>query len=202
MGDVLKLLKDAVQLEAEAVFSLIDQVGDDFLAAVSLIQACQGKVVISGVGKSGIIGRKISASFASTGTPAFFVHACEAVHGDSGMIETHDVVILISNSGETAEVLNLLPILKKIGCRLICITAGKGSRLAQMCDVALVYEYEKEADHLNLAPTTSALLTLVIGDALAVTLSSLKGFTPADFYLYHPGGSLGEKLLTLEDEGK
>jgi arabinose-5-phosphate isomerase len=180
----------------------VDQLDQSFVDAVQLIQQCEAKVVVSGVGKSGLIGRKIAASLASTGTPAFFVHASEAVHGDSGMIEARDVVILLSNSGETSEVLNLLPVLEQIGCKKIAITSGRDSTLARACDLALIYTYEREADHLNLAPTTSAVLMLIIGDALAVTLSVLKGFGQKDFYRYHPGGSLGAQLSNLYKESR
>ncbi len=200
--DVLRLLKQAAQVEAKAAARLVEQLDQSFVDAVELIQQCEGKVVVSGVGKSGLIGRKIAASLASTGTPAFFVHASEAVHGDSGMIEARDVVILLSNSGETSEVLNLLPVLEQIGCKKIAITSGRDSTLARACDLALIYTYEREADHLNLAPTTSAVLTLIIGDALAVTLSVLKGFGQKDFYRYHPGGSLGAQLSNLYKESR
>lgn len=192
--DILKLVKQATQVEAEAVKNLVDQVGQSFVDAIELILRCTGKVVVSGVGKSGHVGRKMAASLASAGTPAFFVHATEAVHGDSGMIEPDDVVILLSNSGETREVLDVLPILQQIGCKKIAITSGAESTLAKACDVAIIYKYQREADHLNLAPTTSATLTLVIGDAIATTLSLLKGFERKDFYRYHPGGSLGAQL--------
>jgi len=131
---------------------------------------------------------------ASTGTPAFFVHSTEGVHGDLGMIEKGDIVIMISNSGETAEVLHLLPTLEKIGSKKIAITSRGDSTLAKACDVALTYQYQTEADHLGLAPTTSSTLTLVIGDALAIALSKLRQFTKEDFHLYHPGGSLGKHL--------
>lgn len=200
--NILSLLKQAAQIEANAVAGLVDQIDQSFVDAVELMRKCEGKVIVSGVGKSGLVGRKIAASLASTGTPAFFVHACEAVHGDSGMIEPRDVVILLSNSGETGEILNLLPVLEAIGCRKIAITSGRDSTLAKACDVALIYAYEREADHLSLAPTTSATLTLVIGDALACTLSILKGFEQQDFYRYHPGGSLGARLSDLYKESR
>lgn len=200
--DVLRLLKQAAQVEAKAAARLVEQLDQSFVDAVELIQQCEGKVVVSGVGKSGLIGRKIAASLASTGTPAFFVHASEAVHGDSGMIEARDVVILLSNSGETSEVLNLLPVLEQIGCKKIAITSGRDSTLTRACDLALIYTYEREADHLNLAPTTSAVLMLIIGDALAVTLSVLRGFDQKDFYRYHPGGSLGAQLSNLYKESR
>lgn len=198
--NVLNIVRDVIKTEADAAQALIDQTDQSFEVAVKLIQQCQGKVVVSGVGKSGIIGRKIAASLSSTGTPAFYVHSCEAVHGDSGMIEEKDVVLLLSNSGETREVLDLLPVLDQIGSKTLIITSGKHSTLAKRCDVAIIYAYDKEADHLNLAPTTSAVLTLIIGDALAIALSILRGFDKDAFHLYHPGGSLGEQLLALKGE--
>ncbi|WP_099159505.1 KpsF/GutQ family sugar-phosphate isomerase [Virgibacillus ndiopensis] len=187
-------IKQAIEVEAAAVKALADQAGTEYEKAVKLIQNSKGKVVITGVGKSGHMGKKIAASFSSTGTPAFFVHSTEGVHGDLGMIEQEDVVIMISNSGETAEVLSLLPSLEKIGSKKIAITSKQESTLAVNSDVALTYQYETEADHLGLAPTTSSTLTLVIGDALAVALSKAKDFKNEDFHLYHPGGSLGKKL--------
>lgn len=192
--DILELVRRAVSIEAKAVGALVKQVDQSYANAIALMRQCQGKVVVSGIGKSGLVGRKMAASLASTGTPAFFVHAAEAVHGDSGMVERDDVVILLSNSGETSEILNFLPILEQIGCKKVAITNNPKSTLARSCDVAIVYSYEREADHLNLAPTTSATLTMVIGDALATTLSILKEFDRKDFYLYHPGGSLGTQL--------
>lgn len=192
--DLLSYVKNAIDVEADSIKMLSENVGPEFESAINMLLNCKGKVVITGVGKSGHIGKKVAASFASTGTPAFFVHSTEGVHGDLGMIQENDVVIMISNSGETGEVLNLLPSLNKIGCKKIAITSKKESTLAKACDVALVYQYDREADPLGLAPTTSSTLTLVIGDALAVTLSILKGFKKEDFHLYHPGGSLGKKL--------
>lgn len=187
-------IRESLRTEATALLNLSNNVGDEYEMAVQLIFACQGKVVVTGIGKSGHIGKKIAASLSSTGTPAFFVHSAEAVHGDSGMIEKRDVVILLSNSGETAEVLNVLNIVEKIGARRISITKNPKSSLAVRSDVALTYQYESEADHLGLAPTTSAMLQLAIGDALAVALCRMKGFTKESFYLYHPGGSLGQQL--------
>lgn len=197
--DVQQLIKEAIAVEAQAVQALLDQIDDSYVAAVNLLQSCQGKVVVTGVGKSGIVGKKIAASFASTGTPAFFIHSTEGVHGDSGMIGKDDVVVLISNSGETSEVLSLIPVLRQIGCKRISITSNHESSLAKACDVSIAYHYEREADHLNLAPTTSATLTLVIGDALAVALSSLQGFSEVDFHRYHPGGSLGAQLSKFKE---
>lgn len=198
--DELQLIEQAISVEAQAVQGLLGQIDSNYVAAIKLLQGCRGKVVVSGVGKSGIIGKKMAASFASTGTPAFFVHATEGVHGDSGMITEDDVVILISNSGETSEVLSLIPVLRQIGCKKMSITSNHNSTLAEVCDVSIAYRYEKEADHLGLAPTTSAMLALVIGDALAVALSSLRGFSSTDFHRYHPGGSLGARLTRVQGE--
>lgn len=191
---VLTYIKEVIAAEASAISALASQIGAEFEVAVELIRTCKGKVVVTGVGKSGHIGKKIAASLASTGTPAFFVHSTEGVHGDLGMIQEDDVVIMISNSGETAEVLGLLPSLAKIGAKRIAITSKKDSTLARSCDTALIYHYEKEADHLGLAPTTSSTITLVLGDALAVAVSRLNHFQKEDFHLYHPGGSLGQQL--------
>ncbi|MFC4618216.1 SIS domain-containing protein [Camelliibacillus cellulosilyticus] len=191
---ILNELKRVIDLEASSIKALSDQIDADYEKVINILLNCKGKVILTGVGKSGHVGKKIAASFASTGTPAFFIHCTEGVHGDLGMIQQQDVVILISNSGETAEVLSLLPTLAKIGCKTIALTSKRESTLASNCDTSIVYHYEKEADHLGLAPTTSSTMTLVIGDALAVTLSSLRNFKKEDFHLYHPGGSLGKLL--------
>ena len=191
---VLNDMKQVIEKEATAIEALASHMGKAYEEAVGVIQNSTGKVVVTGVGKSGHMGRKIAASLASTGTPAFFLHSTEGVHGDLGMIEKDDVVILISNSGETAEVLSLLPSLEKIGAKKIAITKQEMSTLGKAVDIALTYHYQTEADHLGLAPTTSSTITLVIGDALAVALSKAKHFTNEDFHLYHPGGSLGKKL--------
>ncbi|MGP4079930.1 KpsF/GutQ family sugar-phosphate isomerase [Pseudalkalibacillus sp. R45] len=192
--DSLLHLRRVIEEEASAIKSLLEQIDPSYEDALKMIAECKGKVVITGVGKSGHVGKKIAASLSSTGTPSFFVHSTEGVHGDLGMISETDVVILISNSGETKEVLSLLPSLKKIGTKCISITSKRSSTLAQSSDVALTYQYEQEADLLGLAPTTSSTITLVIGDALAIALSTMKNFTKEDFHLYHPGGSLGQQL--------
>lgn len=194
-----KWVQESLENEANALYQTSKQVGEEYVKAVEMLEACTGKVVVTGIGKSGHIGKKIAASLSSTGTPAFFVHSAEAVHGDSGMIERKDVVILLSNSGETAEVLNVLGIIQKIGSKCIAITKNADSTLGRHCDAVLSYNYEREADHLGLAPTTSALLQLAVGDALAVTLCKVKGFTKESFHLYHPGGSLGAKLSAESD---
>ncbi|MBS4197617.1 KpsF/GutQ family sugar-phosphate isomerase [Lederbergia citri] len=191
---VLHLVKNAIEIEASALKKLSDHIGPSYEMAIDMIFRGRGKVIVTGVGKSGHVGKKIAASLSSTGTPAFFIHSTEGVHGDLGMIEKNDIVIMISNSGETTEVLNLLPTIDKIGSQKIAITSRGDSTLAKACDVALTYYYQTEADHLGLAPTTSSTLTLVIGDALAVALSKLRQFTKEDFHLYHPGGSLGKHL--------
>ncbi|WP_047982720.1 KpsF/GutQ family sugar-phosphate isomerase [Ornithinibacillus contaminans] len=192
--DILEQIKGVMEVEYSSIKELTSHIGPEFEEAIRLIDQCTGKVVVTGVGKSGHIGKKIAATMASTGTPTFFMHSTEGIHGDLGMVQKDDLVILISNSGETNEVLSLLPSLTKIGNKTIAITSKEGSTLAKSCDVALTYHYEAEADHLKLAPTTSSTLTLVIGDALAATLSILKDFEKKDFHLYHPGGSLGQEL--------
>ncbi|MBN2504775.1 MAG: SIS domain-containing protein [Bacilli bacterium] len=184
----LNRLADELRKNAET----IDQ--ESVLKAVELILACKGKLVITGVGKSGHVGKKIAASLSSMGTPAFFVHATEGVHGDLGMIQADDVVMMLSNSGETRELLALLPSLDKIGSKRISITRSHSSTLAKNVDVSLAYTYERESDHLGLAPTVSSSLTLAIGDALSVAICKAKGFSSEDFHLYHPGGSLGKQL--------
>ncbi|MGG6313928.1 KpsF/GutQ family sugar-phosphate isomerase [Paenibacillus macerans] len=187
-------VREALENEAHALYLTSQNVNEEYVKAVELLKNCTGKVVVTGIGKSGHIGKKIAASLSSTGTPAFFVHSAEAVHGDSGMIEKKDVVILLSNSGETAEVLNVLGIIEKIGSPCIAITKNNNSTLGRRCNAVLSYNYEREADHLGLAPTTSALLQLAVGDALVVTLCKVKGFTQESFHLFHPGGSLGDQL--------
>jgi arabinose-5-phosphate isomerase len=188
------LIKKAIERELRAANDLHRFIDEDYDLAINIIMACTGKVIFSGVGKSGHIGKKLAATFSSTGTSSFFLHADEGLHGDLGMVSKDDVVILITNSGETGEVKNLLPSLKKIGCKKILISSKKDSTIGRNCDAVLSYGYDSEADHLNLAPTVSSLLSLVIGDALAITLCELKGFKKENFLLYHPGGSLGNQL--------
>ena len=192
---ILESFKQCMLKESKAISDVAQELGQEIEEAIVLMMNCQGKVVISGVGKSGIVGKKIAATLASTGTPAFFMHSTEGLHGDLGMIEEEDLVILISNSGTTKEVLDLIPSLQIIGCKLIAITGDSNSILANKCDVVISYGKRGEADHLGLAPTISSTIVLVIGDALAVTLSQIKGFTKEDFGLFHPGGALGKLLL-------
>jgi len=184
-----------IAVEMAALENLKPQINGNFQAACDLMLGCKGRVVVTGMGKSGHIGNKIAATLASTGTPSFFVHPGEASHGDLGMITGQDVVIAISNSGETAELLTIVPLLKRMHARLISITANGESTLAKLADVSLEIGRSEEACSLGLAPTSSTTATLVLGDALAVALLEARGFTAEDFALSHPGGSLGRKLL-------
>jgi len=187
--------QSVVNTEQQALVRLSHQINQDFAQACSLLMQCQGRIVVIGMGKSGHIGHKIAATLASTGSPAFFVHPGEASHGDLGMITRHDVVIALSNSGETHEITSLLPLIKRLKVPLISLTGKKGSTLAEFADVNLDTSVEKEACPMNLAPTASTTVSLVMGDALAVALLKAKGFTETDFALSHPGGSLGRRLL-------
>ncbi len=191
----LQLAREVLNQEAKAIETLAHRLGDEFIEALRLILNCQGRLIVSGVGKSGHIGRKLAATFASTGTPAYFVHAAEAAHGDLGMVTPQDVVIAISYSGETNELLTFIPTLKREGAALIAMTGNPESTLARHADVHLNCHVEREACPLNLAPTTSTTVTLALGDALAVSLLSAKGFTKEDFARSHPGGALGRRLL-------
>jgi arabinose-5-phosphate isomerase len=191
---------EVLQIEAAAVAQLKQYLNDDFNLACQLIFDSKGKTIVTGMGKSGHIGSKIAATLASTGTPAFFVHPGEASHGDLGMLSVEDVVIAISNSGETAEVLTIIPVIKRLGIKLITMTGNADSTLAKLADAHLCVKVEQEACPLGLAPTASTTATLAMGDALAVALLEARGFSADDFALSHPGGSLGRKLLLrLED---
>ncbi|MDI3547369.1 MAG: arabinose-5-phosphate isomerase [Halanaerobiales bacterium] len=185
-----------LELEARSVLNLRETIGEEFAGLVKLIIESEGRVVFIGVGKSGIIAKKLAATFSSTGTPAFFVHAAEAFHGDLGMVTENDVVIAVSNSGETEEVLQLIPSIRRIGATIVAMTGNLSSTLAQYADVCLFAGVEEEACPHGLAPTASTTATLALGDALAIALSTTKGFTAEDFAIYHPGGSLGRRLLT------
>lgn len=189
-----------IDLESKAVVALAERINDEFVAACQLMLACKGRVVVTGMGKSGHIGGKIAATLASTGTPAFFVHPGEASHGDLGMITTQDVVLALSNSGETSELLTILPIIKRLGVALIAMTGNAASALAKFATVHIDVAVEQEACPLGLAPTSSTTAALVMGDALAVSLLEARGFTRHDFALSHPGGSLGKRLLLLVDD--
>ena len=195
-AQTLQLARETLDIEAAALLGLKARLDERFLKAVDMMLGVQGRVVVSGMGKSGHIGRKIAATLASTGTPAMFVHPGEASHGDLGMIKTVDVVLAISNSGESDELVAILPVLKRQGVPLIAMTGGLTSSLARHADVVLDTSVEKEACPLNLAPTASTTAQLAMGDALAVALLDARGFKPEDFARSHPGGSLGRKLLT------
>lgn len=186
-----------VDIEVQATKALLERINEDFAKACRLILQCKGRVIVTGMGKSGHIGNKIAATLASTGTPAFFVHPGEASHGDLGMITGDDAVIAISNSGNTEEVVTILPLIKRKGAKLISMTGNPASELARQADANLDVAVSQEACPLNLAPTASTTATLVMGDALAVALLEARGFTADDFALSHPGGSLGRRLLLL-----
>lgn len=195
-AQALALARKTFEIEAAAVLGLADQIGPEFARAVQLMLACRGRVVVMGMGKSGHIGRKIAATLSSTGTPAMFVHPAEASHGDLGMIKAVDVVLAISNSGESAELTAILPVLSRQGVPLVAITGGAQSSLASHARVTLNSSVAQEACPLNLAPTASTTAQLAIGDALAVALLDARGFKEEDFARSHPGGALGRKLLT------
>lgn len=193
---LVELGRQALVIEADAVAALSRRLGDDFARACRLCVAVRGRVVVSGMGKSGHVAGKIAATLASTGTPAFFLHPAEASHGDLGMITRDDLLLAISNSGETAEILTILPLVKRLGVPVIALTGRPASTLARTADVHLDVSVPAEACPLNLAPTASTTATLAMGDALAVALLKLRGFTEEDFARSHPGGSLGRRLLT------
>jgi arabinose-5-phosphate isomerase len=192
----LALAREVLEIEAKAVFALIGRLDRSFAQAVDTVLNCRGRVVVSGIGKSGHIARKIASTLASTGTPAFFVHPAEASHGDLGMVARDDVFIALSNSGESDELLAIIPLLKRQGAKLIAMTGHPHSALAREADVHLYAGADKEACPLNLAPTASTTAALALGDALAVALMQAKGFTRDEFAAAHPGGTLGRRLLT------
>lgn len=194
----LSIARKVLQTEAAAVLALVDRVDDQFVRAVDVIVRCRGRVIVTGMGKSGIVCRKIAATLASTGTPAFFLHPAEAVHGDLGVIQADDVVIAMSYSGETEELTRVLETLKRIGAPLIALTGDVRSTLAQAADVALDCSVSEEACPMNLVPTASTTAALAMGDALAMTVLVEKGFKPEDFANLHPGGKLGKKLMRVE----
>ncbi|WP_281560283.1 KpsF/GutQ family sugar-phosphate isomerase [Thalassomonas sp. RHCl1] len=195
MKNFKQLAKNVLKIEQQAVAELDQYIDDSFETACQLMYHCKGRVIVIGMGKSGHIGGKIAATLASTGTPSFFVHPGEASHGDLGMITSDDVVLCISNSGETSEVLAIIPVIKRIGSKLIAMTGEPLSTLAKLSDTHVCIKVSQEACPLGLAPTSSTTATLVMGDALAVALLNARGFTADDFALSHPGGSLGKRLL-------
>ncbi|EAL2829610.1 KpsF/GutQ family sugar-phosphate isomerase [Campylobacter lari] len=194
--DAIKIAKEVFEIESKTILDLCDNLDEDFNKAVELILSIKGRCVVSGMGKSGHIGAKIAATLASTGTPSFFMHPGEALHGDLGMLTSEDVLLAISNSGETEEVLKLIPVIKKRKIPLIVMTGNQNSTLAKQADIFISIAVKKEACPLQLAPTSSTTATLAMGDAIAVALMRARNFRPDDFALFHPGGSLGRKLLT------
>ncbi|MBZ5556902.1 MAG: KpsF/GutQ family sugar-phosphate isomerase [Acidobacteriia bacterium] len=192
------LARNVLQTEAAAILALIDRLDARFDAAVQFLRHCTGRVILTGMGKSGIIAHKIAATLSSTGTPAFFLHPAEAIHGDLGVIQADDVVVALSNTGETAELLHLLETIRRLGAKLIAITGDPTSSLAQAADVALDCSVAEEACPMNLAPTASTTAALAIGDALAMTVMVEKGFRQEDFANLHPGGKLGKRLMRVE----
>jgi arabinose-5-phosphate isomerase len=196
-GDrALALARNVLDIEADAVRGLADLLDENFSGAVELLLGCRGRVVVSGIGKSGHVARKFAATLASTGTPAFFVHPAEASHGDLGMVTADDIFVALSNSGETDELVAILPLVKRLGAKQIAITGRPESSLAQLADIHLNARVEKEACPLNLAPTASTTAAMALGDALAVAVLDARGFGPDDFARSHPGGALGRRLLT------
>lgn len=195
MQEMLKHAQDVLRMEAEAILELVPRIDVNFAAAVEMILQCPGRTVITGMGKSGIIGRKMAATLASTGTPSFYLHPAEGIHGDLGMVTAGDVVIALSNSGETGEVLNILPSLRRIGAKIIAMVGNDASTLAKNADVVLNVGVAKEACPLGLAPTSSTTAALAYGDALALALLQRHHFTASQFAIFHPGGSLGRRLL-------
>ena len=198
-SEIVQKGRKVIDEEIEGLKRLKDSLDESFARAVELIFRCNGKVILTGIGKSGHVARKIASTLASTGTPAHFLHPSEALHGDLGVIDKEDVVIAISNSGESAEIINLIPYIKMLGIPLIAITNNPDSTLAKRSDIHLFLNIEKEACPLQLAPTTSSTATLVLGDALAMTLLELRGFTREDFALRHPAGALGRRLRLVRD---
>ncbi|HBA40332.1 MAG: D-arabinose 5-phosphate isomerase [Deltaproteobacteria bacterium RIFCSPLOWO2_02_56_12] len=197
---ILRCARDVLDIEAKGILSLSDRLDENFVRAVDILSGCKGKVVVTGLGKSGLIGRKIAATFSSTGTPSLFLHATEGIHGDLGMIMKEDVVLAVSNSGETDELLMLLPIIKRLGPKIIVMTGNPDSRLSRTGDVILNAAIKEEACPMGLSPTASTTAALAMGDALAVVLLEKKGFKQEDFALRHPGGTLGRKLLLRVEE--
>jgi arabinose-5-phosphate isomerase len=194
-SELRRIAERVLRLEADAILGLIPKMDERFEQAIDLLQACAGRVIVTGIGKSGIIGRKIAATLASTGTPAYFLHPAEGVHGDLGMLARGDVVLALSNSGETDEVLAILPPLKRLGIRIVLLTGNAQSTLARQCDVVLDVGVPEEACPMNLAPTSSTTAALAAGDALAMALLELRGLRPEDYAALHPRGTLGWRAL-------
>ena len=196
MDNILEIAKRVLKTEAEAIYSLVEKLGSNFEKAVDLIYMSKGRVVVTGLGKSGLVGKKIAATLASTGTPAFFLHPAEASHGDLGMVTSDDIIITISNSGETEEILGLIPFLKRFNVRIISVTGNLDSTLSKVADVTLDVSVKEEACPFGVVPTASTTATMAIGDALAIALLVKRGFREEDFAFFHPSGYIGKKLLT------
>ena len=197
---IIEQAKRVLMIESKAIEALVDRIGEDFVQAVELIYKCSGRVVVTGMGKSGIIGKKIASTLASVGTPALFLHPAEGVHGDLGMVTRGDVIVCLSNSGETEELLKLLPVIKRFNIKLIAITGNTKSTLAKNSDVVLDASVDEEACPWDIVPTASTTASLAMGDAIAIALLDKKGFKKEDFALFHPAGSLGKSLLlTVND---
>lgn len=194
ISKIIESAKEVLEIEANSILKMKDSIGEEFDKAIEILYNCKGRVIVTGMGKSGLIGKKIAATMSSTGTPAYFLHPAESTHGDSGVITRNDVIIAISNSGETQELMNLLPLIKRFGCPMIGMTGNINSTLGKTSDVVLDISVEKEADTLGKAPTASTTATLAMGDALAVCLMQEKGFTKEDFLMFHPSGKLGKGL--------
>jgi len=197
-GVDLNLARQVLRTEADAIEGLLDRLDDRFIHAVELLANCRGRVIVTGMGKSGIISRKIAATLASTGTPAFFLHPAEAVHGDLGVVQGDDVVVALSHSGETNEILRLLETIRRVGARIVCLTGAPTSALAEAADITLDCSVTSEACPMNLVPTASTTAALALGDALAMTLLERKGFCKEDFASLHPGGGLGKRLMRVD----
>ncbi len=195
INSIHDLAMEVLQIEADSILKLKDRIGEDFEKAIDILYDCKGRVIVTGMGKSGHIGRKIAATLSSTGTPSYFLHPAESTHGDSGLITRDDVVIAISNSGETAELMNLLPLIERFGVKMIAMTGKKESTLGKKSDVVLDVSVEKEACPLGKAPTASTTATLAMGDAVAICLLKKRGFTEEDFLMFHPSGALGRGVL-------
>jgi arabinose-5-phosphate isomerase len=196
---ILEHAKEIFRKEANAILALIDRINEDFIKAVTILQSCTGKVIVTGIGKSGIISQKIASTLSCSGTPAFFLHPAEGIHGDIGMVSKEDVVIAVSNSGETDELLKILPVIKRLGIPLIVLTGNPDSVLSKSGDVVLDISVPEEACPLGLIPTASTTAAMAMGDALALALLERRGFREEDFALLHPGGALGRKLLRVDD---
>lgn len=197
---MLEHARKVLRVEADAIYALIDRLGGEFTRAIDIIMSCKGRVVVTGMGKSGLIGKKIAATLASTGTPALFLHPAEGIHGDLGMVMRGDVIIAISNSGTTEEIVKILPVFKRLDVRIIAMTGGLDSALAKSSDVTIDVGVKEEACPLGLAPTASTTATLAMGDAIAITLLEERGFKSEDFACFHPGGRLGRRLLLKVDD--